>query len=269
MDYKLLFTDFDGTLVGRDLKISQGNLEAMKKAQENGLKIMICTGRSYLKLKQFEDTIGISGRNLYGVAFNGAVVYEVDTRKLVFDKRLDRNLALKIIERLKTKNVPILVYVLDKLYAENDRDQYSRNYKNSASIELEIVNDFKDIKEDFSKILVINENLVLQEVYLDLKDEVEGECNMFFSSENLLEFTNLEVSKGNSVEFICKKMNIDRSQVIAIGDNYNDISMIKYAGLGVAVNNSVDELKNLSDYVTKNDNKNSALKEIIDKFVLI
>ncbi|MDR2940336.1 MAG: HAD-IIB family hydrolase [Clostridiales bacterium] len=96
----------------------------------------------------------------------------------------------------------------------------------------------------------------------------DSRCNIFFSAPILLEFTNLEVSKGVGVKFVSDLLHIDLKDVIAVGDNQNDVPMIKATGLGVAVSNAVDELKEAADYITKNDCDHGAIKEVIEKFIL-
>ncbi|MDR2938810.1 MAG: HAD family hydrolase, partial [Clostridiales bacterium] len=144
--YKLIFTDFDKTLVGDDLIISNENLEAIKKAQKKGVQIMLCTGRSFLKLKQFEDIIGISGENAYGVAFNGGIVYKVDDRKIIRDKRIELSLGREIIKKLRGEKASVLIYVKEKLYAERGNDEYINFYENKASLDVTYIDSFDYIE---------------------------------------------------------------------------------------------------------------------------
>ena len=118
------------------------------------------------------------------------------------------------------------------------------------------------------KILISSDIDTMLNLYKVINTEVGRDCNILFSSKNLLEITSVEATKGQALKFVADRLGIDIKDTIAIGDNYNDIDMIQVAGLGVAIFNAVDDLKSVADYVTKADNNKHAIKEIVDEFIL-
>ncbi len=265
--YKLLATDLDGTLIGDDFKIPEINKEYIKKAIDKGINFCLCSGRSYMSLERFERELGIIGENTYGICYNGGVVYETLSRKVIRDVRLSRDLAIEILSELKKFDVGTVVYVGDKLIAERETEVI-KTYVKKSGVPLNIIGSFEEIQDDISKVLVKGEYSALKEVESYMHPLFKERCNDFFTANDLYEFTNLNATKGEGIKFLANHLGVNIGDVIAVGDNLNDLHMIEAAGLGVAVNNSVSEAKAIANYVTENDNNNGAVAEVIKKFVL-
>ena len=268
MKYKLFASDFDSTLADETLVISQENKDAVKKAIDSGVKFVLCSGRSHHSLKQFEEELDLLGEENYGIAHNGAVVYKSKSREIIYNKKLENKIAIKIIAEIKNYGLDPLAYVDTITYIDNN-DGYIAAYGLKAKPIFQEVVNLLELKEDITKILIVNDRKKLDEFYAFMCEKFpQRDFNMFFTAENLLEFTNLETSKGNALEFLADYLNIDIEETIATGDNYNDIPLIKSAGLGIAVRNAVNELLAEADYITENTCGNSAVAEVINKFIL-
>lgn len=266
MDYKLLVSDLDSTLISQKHGLTDKNKKAIKKAIDSGLKFFICSGRSYLSLERFEKELGINKEGFYTIAFNGNTVCDSYKHKVIYEKMLDGVLAQQIIAKLKNYDVFTIVYVRDILYAQNVTDENAYEYIEEAALKITEIK-LDTIDTDVSKIILRADRKTLQKVFDDMSIFIEGKCNMFYSADNLLEFTNLEATKGKALAFLADHLNINKKHIIAVGDNHNDLSMIEFAGLGIAVKNAVDEAKEIADYVTTVDNENDAIAEIIEKFI--
>ncbi len=267
MKYKILATDLDGTLNNDFHEITKGNKEAISQAVKEGMKVLICSGRSPASIEPYAKNAGLAEKGFYGIGFNGCVVFEADTMKTIYEKRLEKEKALKIIELIKKadSSAPIMAYVRqDLVYYETGKD-YICAYSDRVKIKREEIGDFSaSIKEDVFKVIICWEPERLKAVYDALKDEVGQYGFMFYSSPNLLEFSPLGSDKSTGVKFLAKYLNVDMNEVICVGDNYNDLEMVREAGLGVAVKNAVKELKETADYVTLKDNNEDAVKEVLD-----
>lgn len=262
--YKLLAIDLDGTLLKEDKTISRKDKESIRKCIENDIKVVISSGRALQNIKVFAEELGI--KKGYCSAFHGSTIFRSVDFKIVNETFLNNDLAKEILEKVKLyNNIGIMAYTSKGLYT-TESNKLVEEYNNEVKgIELIKINSFNQIKEPISKVLVKGDRELLEQVRLDFK-EYDDKCKSIFSELDLLEFVSLETNKGYSLEFIAKMENIDIKDTIAIGDNYNDIEMLQKAGLGVAVANAVDNLKNIADYITCNTNEENAISEVIEKF---
>jgi Cof subfamily protein (haloacid dehalogenase superfamily) len=239
-----------------------------------GVYFAFCSGRSHMSLKHFEEELGVVKAGNYGISYNGSIVYETDTHKILLERPLKKAAALELLGLLRRFDVDMVVYTRDALYAEAHSanvDEYQRR----SGISMAICGDFREIKDDFAKILLIGDygkrdksvDTKLTQAYDGMTGKTDGLCNMFYSAGNLLEFTDPSAHKGSGLEFLAEYLGVKREETIAMGDNYNDITMLEWAGLGVAVRNAKPEVQAAADYVTRGTNDENAVKEIIDTFI--
>lgn len=267
MKYKILATDLDGTLNNDFHQITKGNKEAISQAVKEGMKVLICSGRSPASIEPYAKNAGLAEKGFYGIGFNGCVVYEADTMKIIYEKRLEKENALKIISLIKNaySSAPVMAYVQQDLIYYETGQEYICGYSDRVNIKREKIEDFnKAVKDDVFKVIICWAPEKLQGIYDAIKDEVGQYGFMFFSSPNLLEFSPLGSDKSTGVKFLADYLNVGMDEVICVGDNYNDLEMVKEAGLGVAVKNAVKELKEAADYITDKDNNEDAVKEVLD-----
>ncbi len=268
MKYKLLATDIDGTLLDNDSKLSRDNIEALKKAEACGVKVVLCSGRSHIAVKVFADEIPINGEYDYLIGFSGGILCNAKSSEILYEARLDKNIALEIITKARAFDVAILVYFHEQLVIEQE-NKHTDYYVSRSRLAPKKVDSFDTfLVDDVSKVLLFGDREEVVRAKESLKDVPLDASSIFFSHENLLEFNPPNATKGTTLKRLADQLNIDMSEVIAVGDNFNDISMITMAGLGVAVANAEQEVKNIADYITDLDNNKSALKEVVEKFIL-
>lgn len=274
MDYKMICIDMDGTLLNSKKIISDENKIALKKAYENGIHIIICTGRNTKNAIYFSELLEV---NCAVIANNGAWVIGEDKKFIILKDILNEKQCLEIMKVCKKhKGIPSfhsreVVYwpskfrkylcdiVLNKKVPENHRVK---------NIYINDKNSWKDIFKEgnIGKCIIIELN---QKKLSKIREELvkEGIYEITQSGKYALEVNNKGVSKGRAVKALAEKYNINREEIICIGDNENDLSMINYAGLGVAMGNSIEEVKLKADYVTDSNDKNGVAK-VIYEFIL-
>lgn len=262
----MLFSDIDDTLLGKDLKISNGNKKAIMEAQENGVKFVICTGRAVYSIKRYVEELGLKGKNSYAVCQNGGTVYDLHTGKLLIEKSFSSKDIKDVIDIARKYCVDIQLYYDSKFMLEK-LTKRTKEYSKNMNTPITMFEDLKQYEGKLTKCLLNGEPQALKKVEEEAKDVILGKLNMFFSNPNYLEFTSVQATKGTSMLDLAEKLNVKQSEIIAVGDSYNDLHMIKLAGLGVSVANGVQEIKDAADYVTKEDCNGSPIKEIIDKFI--
>ena len=267
MPYKLIVSDLDGTFLTDKTEIPEKNIEAVRIINKKGVGFSFASGRSYHSLDYFYNALSLKGQGVCGISFNGAVVYEVDTLNAISKTLMDNATMLKLLNIMRPLLKDIYVYGYDgMLYSEHETTNYT-GYATRSRVPYKIINNLEEVTGDIIKVLLIQEHEVLAKVHDTIKDFVPGRCNMFFSSKRMLEFTGLNATKGNALKFLSEYLKIDIKDIIAVGDNFNDESMVKEAGLGIVTANAVDSLKNCAGYVTNATNNDGAIMEIAEKFL--
>ncbi len=261
--YKLIAIDLDGTLLNEEKLITDKNKEALKKCLDNDIKVVISSGRALENIKMFMDELGI--KNGYCSAFHGSTIFRAEDLEIVNETFLEGDISKDVLELVSQyNNVGILAYTRNNLYTIN-KNEFVQQYCGNKHLDATVLNDFNEIQEKISKILLKGKREDLQAIKEKAKI-FDDRCRILFSELDLLEFMSLKTNKGFSLEKICEMFSIDINESIAIGDNYNDVEMIEKAGVGVAVYNAVDLLKEKADYVTKNDNNQDAIYEVVNKY---
>lgn len=267
MNYKMLFLDMDETLLSSDLSISEKNLEAIRKASEKGVKITICTGRAIFSVRDYASQFGIDWENCYIICLNGGAVYKGYPPVLIETKEFDSKNAAVIYEAAHKYGADIQIYRSDRLIVEKVTERVQK-YIEMHNADYTVIDSIEDYDGKISKILLNGPNEILVKIQKELSKKLPDGMNCFFSSPNYLEFTGKGTTKGEAMAELSQKLGIDIKETIAMGDSYNDMSMIKTAGLGVAVRNAVQPLKDAAGYITKCTNNEGAVAEVIDRYIL-
>ena len=268
MKYKMIVLDLDDTLLNSNHEISQGNLEALQKADKIGIKIILCSGRPTAGIRKYYYQIFQDPVNQHLISFNGASISEVKSGREIFKKGLPADIAKEIVITARKHNIIAQTYDGDKFYVEKANER-AEMYQKSTVLEYDAVGRLEDfITVDPHKILYNSPHENLEKVYPDLKQRSKGRYHVVYSKPFYLEFINAEVNKGSAILHLCNLLNINREEVIAAGDSYNDIEMIQTAGLGIAVKNAKEEVKTAADFVTTAVAEDDAVKEIIEQFLL-
>lgn len=267
--YKLIATDLDGTLVTDNKKLTKRTIEDIKKAIEINVKIVISSARAFYRLEKYIDELELKRADFYTICFNGGMIVENITGNILYSQNLSTEEVKEIISLGKKLKAPMMLYSKDRNHVEQIPEI---TLKNSKGI------NFKT--EDFSKInFELEENFIYKIAFIDeperikemknhIPDMIKSKYEITSSVPEYIEFVKKGIKKSESLKFIMKKYKIKQEEIIAIGDGENDIEMIKYAGLGVAVANADNKVKENSDYITASNNEDGVGK-VIEKFLLI
>lgn len=265
--YKLLVLDMDGTLLKKDKTISCENLEAIKAAKLKNIKIALATGRPIKGIQKYLQQLNLLTKNDYAVTFNGAIIQNTKTHKIVEQNLMTLDDVKYLYNLSKKLNVIMHVWapntcITDKLTPCARLE----SCLNDVDIELKSPDKIDD-STPIAKVMFIEEESYLLEAMKKLPDEVYEKYTVFRSSPFFLEFLNKKANKGYGVQVLSKSLHIKRDEIICIGNASNDIHMIKYAGLGVAMGNGFSDVKEAADYITKS-NQENGVAHVINKFIL-
>jgi len=265
--YKLIALDMDGTLLNGENKISSANFNAIQKARENGVKVVLASGRPLLGFKRYLEELNLISENEYAVAFNGALVQSSEGTEIISKTTLTIEDYKYLYKLSKELEVDIDAITESKVISPKDNEYTRRESKlNHIPIEIIPVEDV-DTSTTIVKVMFIGEPELIAEIIKNMPDEVSSKYSIVRSAPFYLEFLDKSVNKGVGIAALAEKLNIKQEEVICIGDAGNDIHMIKYAGLGVAMGNAFPEVKKIANFITKT-NEQDGVAYIINKFIL-
>ncbi|MDR1210262.1 MAG: Cof-type HAD-IIB family hydrolase [Clostridiales bacterium] len=268
MNYNLIFIDADNTLLDDRHTVPPENIAAIRRASEAGVGVVICSGRSSVNILGFIGELGLDPDKGYFIAFNGCLICGTNGG-IIRRAALDKRTALGILGIIKESGLTAIAYH-DPTYTVTEAETpYAALYYEATRLPHKVVGSFADaLADETPKVLALGGRPDLERLAAKASALSSGGFNVFFSAENLLEFTAPGATKGAAMLYLAEILGIPRCRTAAIGDNQNDISMIESAGLGVAVANALGEVKAAAKVVTARDNNHGAVAEFIDNYVL-
>lgn len=277
MKYKMICIDMDGTLLNSRKKISDLNKSVIKKAHDKGVEIVVTTGRLYNNAAYFSKLLGV---NSPVIAANGAIVIEQKTNEIIYECAIPKKDCLNLLKVLIEYGCAFHFHTTDTIYCNNWFSRAATEIfmtKHQCNEELHVHYHTIKTHEQWRKVFEKEDGKIAKCIAFSFSKskvkKIKRELNLlknivhFGSGNHSIEINLKDVSKGNAVKALIDKYNIKREEVICIGDNENDISMIEFAGLGVAMGNGIDKVKDIADYVTDT-NQNDGVAKAIEKFVL-
>ncbi len=271
---KLLVLDIDGTINGSSNRVNASVKQAVKSAQNQGVKIAIATGRMYKSALRYHLEIGA---DCPLISYQGAFIKDPQTQKIVGHWPVENSLALSLIENFAkfdfSDNLSVHLYMDDCLYMQKISAE-SAIYAERSGVEPIPVGDLGDflranVHNPPTKVLALTDNSTHINQMFDALSQVYTEQQLYLtkSQATFFEATNPVANKGTAVKYLAEQiLKLDRSEVMTIGDNFNDVEMIEYAGIGVAMGNAPLGLQKLADWVAP-DVEDDGVVAAIAKFI--
>lgn len=264
MAYKLVALDLDGTMLGDDKRLNSGTVELIREASEQGVRFTIATGRMSLGALRYAEELRV---NIPIITYNGAVIKNTFSGDIYRECKVPAEQGIEAIQLLR--NEPVLRYAfLGEEVFTDTAHEWTDRYADLLGVTMNLVTDLRDLLVDDPTMLVfmvpVGQASILTQL---LKSRLDPVVRITNSADWFLDVLHPEASKGLALAQLAERLGIAREEVIAIGDNLNDLEMIEYAGLGVAVANASDELKDAADYVTDAP-ISRGVEEVIHKFIL-
>lgn len=261
--YKLVAIDLDDTLLRGDLSISEGNIRAIRQAIGQGVTVMIATGRMYASALPFAKQLEL---DVPLITYQGALVKTSVSGEVLYEKLLDAQTAFAAIRIGREHGVHMQAYSQDRLYAQ-EANEHADAYTRLSRVPYH-VRDLMDVSaEGVPKLLYAGEPEFLDRFAPKVREALGNRANVFKSKPYFLEVTHPEATKGQALDYVVRRMGIARENVMAIGDSYNDIDMLEYAGLGIAMANAPEAIRRKADYVTGH-HEQDGVAEALRRFVL-
>lgn len=269
MKYKAIALDLDGTLTDSNKKVSQKNKDCIAKAIEKGVKVILASGRPVFGITPVADELQLQEKGGYILACNGGCIIDCKTGKQIYGNMVPKQLNKEICQTAREFNVSALTYYGDKVISENINDKYVKEEakcNNGAELmQVEKLDEFVDY--EVPKFLIAGEHEKLIPVRDKLLEKHSDIIDSFFSEEYFLEVVPKTVSKDKTLAVLLEMIGISKEELVACGDGMNDISMIKFAGLGVAMENAYSAVKEHSDYIAPS-NDDDGVAHVLLKYFL-
>jgi Cof subfamily protein (haloacid dehalogenase superfamily) len=267
MSYKMIVLDLDDTLLRDDHTISERTKQALMAAQEMGVKVVLASGRPTFGMKHIAEELSLAKYGSFILSFNGGKILNCQTFEEIFSSTLTPKAVHSLYEISRREGVYIHTYVGDEIITEEE-NPYTTIESDLTGLPINVVDKFIDaVSEPVVKVLMVDAPEKLKVVETKLQAELAEEFSVMRSKPFFLEFTEKGVTKGTSLNQLIQVFGINRDEVIAIGDSYNDLAMIEFAGLGVAMGNAPDDIKKIADFVTDT-NMNDGVAKVVEEFVL-
>lgn len=269
MNTKIIFTDLDGTLLNSEKMINPGDLSAIDRLISSGHKFVISTGRPLQSAIKISQRYGWTGEGYYISSYNGGLIFDLGKMETLVRLPIPKSRVRYILDEAYKFGLHSHTYDDVNVVSEKDNEAL-RAYCSAIKVEPVIVeNTIEYLKDDPIKVIALSytDPDRLKQFRQHMESWCMGRIDTVFSSPVLLEFSDPGATKGRAVTFMCEHFGIPVDNSIAVGDEENDISMIRAAGIGAAMSNGTDITKAAADYITVNDNNHCGIAEVIDTLI--
>lgn len=269
--YKMIALDLDGTLNNDEKKITEKTREALLAVQQHGVTVVLASGRQAPGLAREAQALDLKDYHGLLLSYNGGRIQDATTGEILFDQAIDRATALRFLRHLEA--YPELSPIVDDgefIFTTDARRHKVQDESRNNNLKVEIVANIADAVEarGFSpvKILTAAPNEILVPRLADIRRGFEAELSFVQSAPWFYEATVKGVSKSTSLAIVCERLGIARAEVMAFGDAQNDMSMLDFAGHGVAMGNACPELKEMADEITLSNNEDGIAASLTRHF---
>ena len=266
---KLVAIDMDGTLLNSKKELLEETKQYFKDfhKKETDTLLVLCTGRPESGIRPYLKDLGYLEENHYIISQNGANIYESRTGKRVMDAFLDSAAIQKWIELGKKHGISVMGAGVDYYYCfDQEPTEWMEFDVKLVTGKLKRIPTKESLNTDFYKILLMGDAEQLNEFETFIPEEWRDEFYVVRSQKYLVEVLTKGVNKAFGLEKLAQKLNIEPSEIAAVGDAANDIEMLEYAGLAIAMGNASEEVKAIADIVTDTNENNGVIKAI-DKLI--
>ncbi len=268
MAYEIIVLDIDGTLTNSQKIISKPTLEALMTIQKRGHKVVLASGRPTPGILPLAEELNLKEYGGFILSYNGAKIINYQTGETVFQKVLPNEVIPSIYQIALEHNLGLMTYEDNQIITGTRIDKYMELESRINNIPIKTVEDFISYVDfDINKCLMTGEGEYLAKLEIELAKQYADQLSIYRSEPFFLEFMPKDIDKANSLKHLLGHLGLSKDQLICCGDGYNDLTMIQYAGKGVAMANAREAVKQAADYVTLS-NDEDGIAHVIHEFML-
>lgn len=266
---KVLVLDIDGTLTNSEKQITPATKAGIQEILQRGHKVILASGRPTPGMRRYERELELEKYGGYLLSFNGARIVECRSGEIVYQRLLSLSILPSLWRFAKDHGCGLITYLGDQVISAFEPDEYVSLEARINGLPIRVVDNFLEFVDfDINKCLMTAPPDVAPEYERQLRETYKGIASIYRSEAFFIEIMPENVDKASSLDHMLESLGMTRENAICCGDGFNDVSMIKYAGIGVAMGNAKDVVKEAADYVTGT-NDEDGLVEVIEKFILV
>ncbi len=266
--YKLLVLDLDGTLTNSQKKITRKTKDALYQAQENGIKVVLASGRPTYGIVPLAEELHLDASGGYILSYNGGEIIDWKTKELLHAKLLDPQVLPYLYECAKKNDLAIITYQDEFIITESPDDIYVHKEAFLNKMKIKKVDNFLSyVNFPIAKCLITGDGEQLKVLEKEMNDHLKGTMGVYRSEPFFLELVPNGIDKAQSLSILLDKLGMTSDEMVACGDGFNDLSMIQFAGLGVAMANAQLAVKEKADFITLS-NEEDGVAHVIERFLL-
>ena len=267
MAKKVLVLDIDGTLTNSKKEITTETKEAIWGAIDRGHKVMLASGRPTPGMRRYEEELRLSEYGGYLLSFNGARIVDCETGDVIYQRTFPASTVPKLYYYAKEHGCGIITYLGDTVLSAFEPDEYIELEARINGLPIQVVEDFPYFVDfEVNKCLMTAPPEKAAVIEKDLQEKFGDRLSIYRSEPFFIEIMPQNVNKATSLSRVLPVVGASKEDAICCGDGYNDIAMIEYAGLGVAMGNAQEAVKLAADYITGT-NDDNGLVQVINEFM--
>ncbi len=263
---KVLVLDIDGTLTNSKKEITEATRQAIWQVMEKGHRVMLASGRPTPGMRRYEKELELEERGGYLLSFNGARIIDCTSGEVVYQRTLPQDIVPQLYEYACRKHTGLITYDGDTIISAFEPDEYVELEARINAMPVQVEKDFTEFVDfQVNKCLMTAPGELAGEYEKELQERFGDRISVYRSEPFFIEIMPKNVDKAASLDRMLPQIGMGQEQTVCCGDGFNDMSMIRYAAVGVAMGNAQPVVKEAADYITGT-NDEDGLVEVINKF---
>lgn len=267
---KCIVSDLDETLLDKNKKISKETIDIIKRVNSEGVKFVFATGRGFTSIQDYIEILDLKKEKEYAITTNGAIITENKENKIICCHTLSWEVAEAIIKFGLEYNLCVQVFLPEDVYAFNcgdDEKDVLLSFKKDAVLVNGLDYSFLKNQRIVKVMFQYKDYSFLPTLENKVSEIIKTNTTITYSSNRYMEFNTKGISKATGIHELCKILNITIDEILAIGDNLNDYSMLELVPNNACVANAVREVKDICSYVSEYSHNENAIVDIIQHFI--
>ena len=254
LPYSIIALDLDGTLTNSEKNITPRTFDALMKAQREGVRLVLASGRPTFGIAALANQLQLADYGGYVLSYNGGRIIDWCEKTVIFSPVVDQKLVPILYDFAEKAQLPIVTYLPEAILASKNEGEYLAEEARINGMPVVVAQNFVEeamqIAGGSTKFLIPGEPELLIQLESEMKVALSAQMEVFRSAPFFLELPPKGIDKAQSLQRLLTHLGLERESLMAFGDGFNDLSMIQFAGQGVAMANAVEEVKSIADFVT-------------------
>lgn len=272
LPYSIIALDLDGTLTNSEKIITLRTFDALMKAQREGVRLVLASGRPTFGIAALANQLQLADYGGYVLSYNGGRIIDWCKKTVIFSQVVDQKLVPILYDFAEKAQLPIVTYLPDAILASKNEGEYLAEEARINGMPVVVVQNFVEeamqIAGGSTKFLIPGEPELLIQLESEMKAALSEQMEVFRSAPFFLELPPKGIDKAQSLQRLLTHLGLERESLMAFGDGFNDLSMIQFAGQGVAMANAVEEVKSIADFVTTS-NEEDGIAQALEQLLFL